>query len=49
MKNLLTAKEVENFKTDGAIVLRKKFDISWIGKLKIGIKKDLLFYPYHLI
>jgi len=30
MKNLLTAKEVENFKTDGAIVLRKKFDINWI-------------------
>ena len=39
--NLLTAKEIENFKTDGAIVLRKKFDISWIEKLKIGIKKDI--------
>ena len=24
MKNLLTTKEIENFKTDGAIVLRKK-------------------------
>ena len=41
MKNLLTAKEVENFKTDGAIVLRKKFNISWIEKLKTGIKKDI--------
>ena len=41
MKNLLTAKEVENFKIDGAIVLRKKFDIRWIEKLKIGIKKDI--------
>ena len=35
MKKLLTDKEVENFKTDGAIVLRKKFDISWIEKLKL--------------
>ena len=41
MKKLLIAKEIENFKTDGAIVLRKKFDISWIEKLKIGIKKDI--------
>jgi len=41
MKNLLTTKEIENFKTNGAIVLRKKFDISWIEKLKIGIKKYL--------
>jgi len=31
MKKLLTTKEVESFKTDGAIVLRKKFDISWIN------------------
>ena len=41
MKKLLTTKEVENFKTNGAIVLRKKFDISWVEKLKIGIKKYL--------
>ena len=37
MKNLLTNKEKENFKTNGAIVLRIKFDISWIKKLKTGI------------
>ena len=43
MKNLLTNKEIENFKTDGAIVLRKKFDISWIKKLKTGIEKDIKF------
>ena len=43
MKNLLTTKEVENFKTDGAIVLRKKFDVSWIEKLKRGIKKDIKY------
>ena len=36
MKNLLTNKEKENFKTDGAIVLRKKFDIGWIKKLKFS-------------
>ena len=41
MTKLLTAKEIENYKNDGAIVLRKKFDISWIEKLKIGIKKDI--------
>ena len=43
MKKLLTLKEIENFSTDGAIVLRKKFDISWIEKLKIGIKKDIKY------
>ena len=39
--NLLTKQEIENFRTDGAIVLRKKFDISWIKKLKKGIEKDI--------
>ena len=37
--SMLNNKEIENFKTNGAIVLRKKFDISWVEKLKIGIKK----------
>ena len=37
MKKLLTAKEIEDFKANGAIVLRKKFDVSWIEKLKRGI------------
>ena len=41
MKKLLTTKEVNNFKVDGAVVLRKKFDIHWIKKLKKGIRKDL--------
>ena len=41
MKKLLAAKEIEVFKDDGAIVLRKKFDVSWIEKLKTGIKKDI--------
>ena len=41
VKYLLTTKEIENFKTDGVIVIWKKFDISWVEKLKIGIKKYL--------
>ena len=41
MRNLLTAKEVEDYKNDGAIVLRKKFDTSWIKTLKKGIEKDI--------
>ena len=39
--NSLTQQEIENFKRDGAIVIRIKFDISWIEKLKKGIEKDI--------
>ena len=42
-EKLLTDTEIENYKNDGAIILRKKFDISWIEKLKKGIKKDIKF------
>ena len=38
MNNLLTKKEIENFKTDGAIVLRKKFDL--YKKRTKGITKE---------
>ena len=41
MKKFLTTKEINNFKADGAVVLRKKFDINWIEKLKRGIAKDI--------
>ncbi len=41
MKKLWTTKEISNFKADGAVVLRKKFDIHWIEKLKRGIVKDI--------
>jgi len=41
MKKLLTTKEINDFKLDGAIVLRKKFDVHWIEKLKSGIDKDI--------
>ena len=39
--NLLSSQEIENFKKDGAIVIRNKFDISWIEKLKKGIDRDI--------
>ena len=39
--NLLTSQEIKSFKKDGAIVLRKKFDINWIEKLKRGIERDI--------
>ena len=39
--NLLTSQEIKSFKKDGAIVLRNKFDISWIEKLKKGIERDI--------
>ena len=41
MKNILSLEEINQFKADGAIVLRNKFDIHWIEKLKRGIDKDL--------
>ena len=41
MKKILTTKEINDFKVNGAIILRKKFEINWIEILKIGIKKDI--------
>ena len=41
MKNLLTQKEINQFQKDGAIFIKGKFDLNWIEKLKIGIKKDI--------
>ena len=46
--NLLTSQEIKNFKKDGAIVLRNKFDISWIEKLKKGIKRDIKLSLIHI-
>ena len=40
-EKLLTKQEIINYKNDGAVVLRKKFNIHWIKKLKKGIDKDL--------
>jgi ectoine hydroxylase-related dioxygenase (phytanoyl-CoA dioxygenase family) len=38
---VLTKEEIKNFKSDGAIFLRKKFDTSWVKKLKKGIERDI--------
>ena len=39
MKNLITNKEIKQFKKDGAIFIKGKFDNVWIEKLKKGIIK----------
>ena len=31
---MLTEKEINNFKVNGAVFLEKKFDVRWIKKLK---------------
>ncbi|SVE42406.1 uncharacterized protein METZ01_LOCUS495260, partial [marine metagenome] len=34
MQNLLSKKEINQFKKDGAILIQGKFDLDWIEKLK---------------
>ena len=41
MQNLLSKKEINQFKKDGAILIQGKFDLDWIEKLKTGINKDI--------
>tara|TARA_B100001250_G_scaffold358923_1_gene335531 strand:+ start:771 stop:1607 length:837 start_codon:yes stop_codon:yes gene_type:complete len=41
MNNFVSNEDIENFNKDGAIFLKKKFDIKWIEKLKAGIEKDI--------
>ncbi len=41
MTKILTNEEINQFKKDGAVFLKGKFDISWIKKLQIGIEKDI--------
>ncbi len=41
MQNLLSKKEINQFKKDGAILIQGKFDLDWIEKLKTGIEKDI--------
>ena len=41
MDKILSESEVDNFKKDGAVFLKGKFDTSWIEKLQAGIKKDI--------
>ena len=39
MSNFLKENEIKEFKENGAVLIRGKFDISWIEKIKKGIKK----------
>ena len=41
MSKILSNDEINQFKKDGAIFLKGKFDISWIKKLEKGIEKDI--------
>ena len=41
MNKILSDTEINNFKKDGAIFLKGKFDISWIKKLEKGIERDI--------
>ena len=41
MTKILTNDEITQFKKDGAIFLKGKFDTSWIKKLQTGIEKDI--------
>jgi len=41
MDKILSESEVDNFKKDGAVFLKGKFDIGWIEKLQAGIEKDI--------
>ena len=41
MNEFLTNNEINQFKQDGAIFIKGKFDHSWIEKLKKGIERDI--------
>ena len=41
MNEFLTNNEINQFKQDGAIFIKEKFDLSWIEKLKKGIERDI--------
>ena len=41
MNKILSKNEIKQFREEGAVFLKNKFDISWINKLKKGIEKDI--------
>ena len=43
MSKIINNTEIEQFKKDGAVLIKGKFDNPWIEKLKIGIKKGTLY------
>ena len=48
MNNILSNKEISEFKKNGAIFLKKKFDINWIKLLQDGIDRDKLAWMIEL-
>ena len=41
MNKILNNNDIVQFKKDGAIFIKGKFDINWIKKLKKGIERDI--------
>ena len=41
MKTIISKQEIEQFKQDGAVFLKGKFDLEWITKLQKGIERDI--------
>ncbi len=41
MQKILSSEDVKNFKKDGAVFLKGKFDKTWIKKLQKGIERDI--------
>ena len=41
MNEFLSNNEINQFKQDGAIFIKGKFDLNWIEKLKKGIERDI--------
>ena len=41
MNKILSQNEIQQFREEGAVFLKNKFDISWINKLKKGIERDI--------
>ena len=41
MHKILSKNEIKQFREEGAVFLKNKFDIIWINKLRNGIKRDI--------
>ena len=41
MSRLLKADQIDQYKKDGAVLIKGKFDRAWIEKLRKGISKDI--------
>ena len=41
MNKILSENEIQQFREEGAVFLKNKFNINWINKLKKGIERDI--------